>query len=75
MDIVERLRLSVTKGHEPTDEDAVAAATEIERLRAALTAISGFGDVNLAGEYEHGLRGIIRSMTDCAKRAIEQDAK
>jgi hypothetical protein len=33
-DIVERLRLSVTKGHEPTDEDAIEAADEIERLRA-----------------------------------------
>ena len=32
-DIVERLRLSVTKGHEPTDEDAIAAAAEIEWLR------------------------------------------
>ena len=35
-DIVERLRLSVTKGHEPTDELAIEAADEIERLRAAL---------------------------------------
>jgi chromosome segregation ATPase len=35
-DIVERLRASVTKGHEPTDEDAIEAADEIERLRAAL---------------------------------------
>jgi len=35
-DIVERLRLSVTKGHEPTDEDAVEAADEIERLEAAI---------------------------------------
>lgn len=33
-DIVERLRLSVTKGHEPTDEDAIEAANEIERLLA-----------------------------------------
>jgi hypothetical protein len=33
-DLVERLRLSVTKGHEPTDEDAIEAAAEIERLRA-----------------------------------------
>jgi hypothetical protein len=35
-DIVERLRLSVTKGHEPTDDDALKAADEIERLREAL---------------------------------------
>lgn len=36
MDIVERLRLSITKGHEPTDEDAIAAAAEIERLRSVI---------------------------------------
>ncbi len=31
-DIVERLRRSVTKGHEPTDEDAIEAADLIARL-------------------------------------------
>jgi hypothetical protein len=36
-DIVERLRHSVTKGQEPTDDLAIEAADEIERLRAALT--------------------------------------
>lgn len=35
-DIVERLRLSVTKGHEPTDEDAIGALAEIERLQELL---------------------------------------
>ncbi len=35
-DLVERLRESVTKGHEPTDELVVEAADEIERLRALL---------------------------------------
>lgn len=40
-DIVERLRLSVTKGHEPTDEDAIEAADEIERLREALQRAEG----------------------------------
>jgi len=34
IDIVERLEISVTKGHEPTDADAIDAAAEIERLRA-----------------------------------------
>lgn len=34
MDILDRLRRSVTKGFEPTDEDAIDAAAEIERLRA-----------------------------------------
>ena len=31
--LVERLRQSVTKGHEPTDDLAIEAADEIERLR------------------------------------------
>jgi len=35
-DIVERLRQSVTRGREPTDELAIEAADEIERLRAVL---------------------------------------
>lgn len=39
-DIVERLRLSVTKGHEPTDENAIEAAAEIERLRNILRFVS-----------------------------------
>jgi hypothetical protein len=38
-DIVERLRASVTKGHEPTDEDAIEAADEIERLRATVNRV------------------------------------
>jgi hypothetical protein len=57
---------------EPAPELAHAAADEIERLRAALTSIAGFGDVNLAGEWEPALRDIIRSMTDCAKRALRE---
>jgi hypothetical protein len=32
-DLVARLRKSVTRGHEPTDADAIEAADEIERLR------------------------------------------
>jgi uncharacterized coiled-coil protein SlyX len=46
------------------------AQGEVERQREALNSLAGFGDVNLAGEYESGLRDIIRSMTDCAKRAL-----
>ena len=38
--------------------------------REALEAIAGFGSINLAGEHEHGLRDIIRSMTDCAKECL-----
>jgi hypothetical protein len=36
-DLVGRLRASVTKGREPTDEDAIEAANEIDRLREKLT--------------------------------------
>lgn len=32
-DIVEQLRMSVTRGHHPTDDLATEAAVEIERLR------------------------------------------
>jgi hypothetical protein len=35
-DLVGRLRASVTKGREPTDEDAIEAANEIERLKEKL---------------------------------------
>lgn len=51
------------------------ACLEIERLREALTAIAGFGDVNLASEWEAGLRDIIRSMTDCARTALSADER
>jgi hypothetical protein len=35
-DLVARLRKSVTRGHEPTDADAIEAADEIDRLRIAV---------------------------------------
>ena len=41
--------------------------------REALEAIAGFGDINLVSELEHGLRDIIRSMTDCAKDALRDN--
>lgn len=50
-DIVERLRLSVTKGHEPTDEDAIEARVEIETLRKAADA-DGFHRVLAARDAE-----------------------
>jgi hypothetical protein len=52
------------------DADAFERPSKPERLREALEAIAGFGSVNLSGEYEHGLRDIIRSMTDCARDAL-----
>jgi hypothetical protein len=36
-DLVERLRKSVTRGHEPTDADAIEAADEIERLETQIS--------------------------------------
>lgn len=40
--------------------------------REALEAVAGFGDVDLSGEWPGPLRDIIRSMTDCAKRALRK---
>ena len=39
----------------------------------ALKSIAGWKAVNLNGEYEHGLRDIIRSITDCAVAALALD--
>ena len=44
---------------------------EIVELRAALESIAGWRNVNISGEYEHGLRDIIRSVTDCAQAALD----
>lgn len=43
----------------------------IVKLEETLSNIAAFGKINLAGEYEHGLRGIIRSMIDCAILALD----
>lgn len=43
---------------------------ENKSLRTALESIVRVGSLNLTGEYEHSLRDIIRSMTDCAKNAL-----
>ena len=40
-------------------------------LVKALESIAGWRKVNISGEYEHGLRDIIRSITDCAAAALE----
>ena len=53
-----------------TPEVVLAMAARILQCEAALKTISGFGSVNLAGEWEHGLRDIIRSITDCARMAL-----
>jgi hypothetical protein len=46
-------------------------AKERADLLAALESIALWRSVNIAGEYEHGLRDLIRSMTDCAAAALE----
>lgn len=40
-------------------------------LLAALKTIAATSSVNLSGEWEAGLRGMIRSMADCARSAID----
>lgn len=51
------------KGSEMTDE--------VQRLRSALESIADWRNVNISGEYEHGLRDIIRSIVDCAVAALD----
>ena len=40
-------------------------------LRTSLEIIAQWRSVNLMGEYEGGLRDIIRSLADCAASALE----
>jgi hypothetical protein len=44
---------------------------KIEKLRETLESIAAWRLVNISGEYEHGLRDIIRSITDCASAALD----
>lgn len=44
-----------------------------DKHKDALRSIAALGSIDMAGEYEAGLRGIIRSMTDCARNALEDD--
>lgn len=44
---------------------------ELAKFRAVLESIAGWRKVNIAGEYEHSLRDIIRSIADCAATALE----
>lgn len=72
-------RCAIACGNEPYADDKVCptcggcghvSGIAPDPLRKALQIIAGFGDVNLASEWESSLRDIIRSMTDCAKRAL-----
>jgi len=47
------------------------ALAQRDALMRALESIAGWRKVNLSGEYEHGLRDIIRSITDCAAAALD----
>jgi hypothetical protein len=46
-------------------------SNEVQRLRSALENIADWRNVNISGEYEHGLRDIIRSIVDCAVAALD----
>lgn len=54
-----------------TARTGAQAADAIDRMRAALESIAGWRKVNISAEYEHGLRDIIRSITDCAQAALD----
>jgi hypothetical protein len=41
------------------------------KLIAALQSIAGWRKINLGAEYDHALRDIIRSITDCAEAALD----
>lgn len=69
---IDDLAASVMAESERLARRAVVAELRNERLQEALENIAGFGDVNLAGEWEPALRDIIRSMTDCAKSALRE---
>ena len=46
-------------------------AEDWHRLNGAIKSIAAWRSVNIAGEYEHSLRDIIRSITDCAQAALD----
>lgn len=47
------------------------AAQNSAAYRSALESIADWRNVNISGEYEHGLRDIIRSIIDCAVDALD----
>lgn len=49
----------------------VKAVNSHDALVAAMESIAGWRKVNISGEYEHSLRDIIRSITDCAAAALD----
>jgi hypothetical protein len=49
----------------------VTAVNSHEALVSALKSIAAWRQVNIAGEYEHSLRDIIRAVTDCAAAALD----
>lgn len=76
---------TITRKHQPECDDGLLRAGEAWNMRAAvntypavdglvkaLEAVSAFGDLNLNGEWEHGLRDIIRSQVDTAKDALSR---
>lgn len=58
---------------EPPPPEITSLRLRLGRAEKALESIAGFGNVNLAGEWEHGLRDIIRSCVDCARSALPDE--
>jgi hypothetical protein len=74
-DTVDTLGEHRRNGTDPFGANAaliVKAVNNHESLLAALKSIAEWRKVNLTAEYEHGLRDVIRSITDCAAAALTQ---
>jgi len=67
-DLVETLLNQSFKGQEGMRKKAADRTRELEE---ALRILAGWRSVNLQGEYEHGLRDVIKSMIDCADAALQ----
>lgn len=53
-----------------TDVNNNSPITAEENFRGALKVIAHWAEVDLSGEWETGLRGIIRSITDMAREVL-----
>ena len=51
-------------------QEASDPITAEDTFRATLRVIAHWAEVDLSGEWETGLRGVIRSMTDAAREAL-----
>jgi len=74
-DLVETLLNQSFKGQDgmrsKAAKEIVSLRARVAELEAELRTLVGWRLVNLQGEYEHGLRDVIRSMIDCADAALQ----